>query len=76
MKKTTNINPYHCEIACTVAGFALTFYDKTESGMDLRYVVHFDFWWVKHLAYLLWKAIAYRRESVIDAEASMRESRP
>lgn len=76
MKKTVNIHPHHCEFRGNNGGFTLTFFDRTEGGTELHYVLHFDFWWVKFLAAHLWSAIKYRRSDVAKAEDSMKEERP
>ncbi len=69
--KTINVNPFHCEFRANNGGFTLTFFDRTEGGTELRYVVHFEFWWTRYLARHLWEAIAYRRNEVKSAEESM-----
>ena len=71
MKKTTTIHPFHCEFAGTSDGFTLTFFDRTEGGNELRYILHFEFWWVRHIADMLWKAIGYHRTKVSAAEVAM-----
>lgn len=74
-KRTVNVRPFHCEFAGNTSGFTLTFFDRTESGQERRFVLHFDFWWVRFLAGNLWQAIQYRRSAVVEAEIAMKEQR-
>lgn len=70
-KRTINVRPNHCELHNNDSGFSLEFFDSTDRGVSLRYVIHFDFWWLEYLARHLWDAINHRQQKIDAAKNAM-----
>lgn len=70
-----NVNPFHCEIYFNNKGFTLEFWDKVGDDYSRRKKVrlHFDDWWLKVIARMLWKVISRRKEEVAELENGMKE---
>ncbi len=77
VKKDTiiNIKPYNAEVVVTREGFTLVFTAGMagDSSRRKKVKVHFEDWWLKYLAKLLWKVIQRRRSDVAQLEESMEE---
>lgn len=70
-----NINPFHCEIKTHRVGFSLWFYGNVGDDYRRRKIVkvHFDDWWCKYIAGMLWKLIQRRRIDIDELEQGMIE---
>jgi len=76
-KKDTviNIKPFEAKVFIHSKGFTLNFVAKIGDDYSRKKIVkiHFDDWWLKVIAKLLWSVIKQRRSDLLKLEIGMSE---
>ena len=70
-----NFKPYDAELVSSRNGFILQFDAPIGDNYSRRYKIrlHFDDWWLKYIARLLWRVIQKRRKELENLEEGMQE---